>query len=129
MASCGGSCTAQANLNCDVMCQSSGYASCEASLTGGYMAQCSQPQGALYCSGQYVDVGNNLQNCLDELKSALNITASASGSCSGNTCMAQASVSACSAPGALAAHTGAGGLLAVGAGLGCIAFARRRRRG
>jgi hypothetical protein len=107
-----------------------GYASCETMLTGGCQTQCTQPQGALFCDGQYVDTGNNLQQCISDLKSALNITvqASASGSCSGNQCMGEAQASAsCSASGAGAAQAGGEGLLLAGMGFGLVAFARRAR--
>jgi hypothetical protein len=108
-----------------------GYANCEAMLTGGCQAQCSTPQGALFCDGQYVDTGNNLQQCITDLKNALNITvqASASGNCSGNQCtgMAQASAS-CSASGAGGAQTGAASVLLAGMGFAFVAFARRARR-
>jgi MYXO-CTERM domain-containing protein len=129
-ASCQGSCNAQANLMCDINCQTMGYASCETSLMGGCTAQCSQPNGALFCNGQYVDTGNNLQNCINDLKSALNIQVmgSAMGSCSGSQCTGQAQGSAkCSAsPG------NHGGGLAIGFGVlgfAGIGMARRRRRG
>jgi hypothetical protein len=130
-ASCSGSCTAQANVNCNVSCQAMGYANCEAMLSGGCTAQCMTPQGALFCDGNYVDTGNNLQNCIDELKSALNITvmASASGNCSGNQCMGQAQASAsCIASDVGSGASGTGGLLFAGAGIGLVAFARRTRR-
>src|SRR5438105_1420269 len=65
-ASCSGSCTAKANVDCDVSCQATGYANCEAMLTGGCQAQCTTPQGALFCDGQYVDTGNNLQQCISD---------------------------------------------------------------
>ena len=62
-----GSCTAKANVDCDVSCQATGYANCEAMLTGGCQAQCTTPQGALFCDGQYVDTGNNLQQCISTI--------------------------------------------------------------
>jgi hypothetical protein len=125
MASCQGSCTAQANLSCDISCQSSGYVSCQDMLTGGCMAQCSAPMGALFCDGQYVDVGNHVQSCLDELKNSLNINVMASGSamCSGNTCTAKAAVS-CDTSNQEAPLPGTLLLLGVGA---VVAGAMRRR--
>jgi MYXO-CTERM domain-containing protein len=65
-------------------------------MQGGCEAQCTQPKGALFCDGQYVDAGNNLQECLDALVATFKIeitgyaTGSSSSSCSGNTCEAQA---------------------------------------
>ncbi len=124
-ASCNGSCTAQANMSCDISCQTMGYASCQSSLTGGCTAQCSAPQGALFCNGQYVDVGNDVQSCLDELKNTLNITATGSASCSGNECMAKASVS-CDVSNQEAPLSG--GILAIGLAAAGMAAMRRRSR-
>lgn len=123
-ASCSGSCTAQANLDCQVNCQSSGFASCQTSLTGGCQAQCSQPKGALFCNGQYVDAGNNLQNCLNAL-SNLGISVQGSASCSGNTCQAQGSVSCAVTPGTPAGNAAAG--LGILLGIGGLFIGRRRR--
>jgi hypothetical protein len=127
-ASCSGSCTAQANVSCDVKCQESGYASCEANLTGGCQAQCQAPQGALFCDGQYVDVGNNLDKCVNDLKNLLNIQVSgyAYGSCSGNTCQGTAGGSAsCGqiAPGGPASS----GLLGIGVAAVLAGCVRRRK--
>ncbi len=127
-ASCTGSCNAQANFSCDISCQEKGYVNCEASLKGGCTAACTSPKGALFCSGQYVDVGNNLDQCVNDLKNLLNIQVSgyAYGSCSGNSCSGTAGGSAsCGqiAPGAPASSSLLGiGLAAVVAG--CV---RRRK--
>ncbi len=89
-ASCQGSCNASARIDCQATCQSNGYLSC----TGGCQAACQNTgQGGLFCNGQYVDVGNNLQSCITALKDELNIQVTGSASCSGNTCQAQASAS------------------------------------
>jgi hypothetical protein len=109
-------------------------ANCEADLKGGCTAHCSDPNGALFCDGNYVDTGNNLQNCIDALNAILDVkvTASASGSCEGNTCQgeAKASASACDvSPGGwgLSASLAPLGLaLAAAAAVG--ARVRRRRR-
>ena len=94
---------------------------------GGCTAQCSAPMGALFCDGQYVDVGGDIESCLTDLKNLLNINVEGSASCSGDTCMAQASASTSCA----AAPAGAplsGGLAVVGLGAIGAAFARRRAR-
>ena len=91
-AACTGSCQAQANMDCQVNCQASGYADCETNVTGGCNAQCSQPQGALFCNGQFVDV-SDLQSCEAALAAAFNINVTGSASCSGNTCQAKATAS------------------------------------
>ena len=129
-ASCSGSCTAQANFQCDVvMCQANGFASCQTSLQGGCMAQCSQPMGALYCDGQYVNVAGDVQDCINDLKNLfpnITIMAEASGSCSGNECTAQASASAsCDVANEQAPLPG--GLLALGFVAIGGSLARRRR--
>ena len=95
-ASCSGSCEAKANLDCQINCQSKGYASCKSTLEGGCKTQCTQPKGALFCDGQYVDTGNNLENCIAALNAYLNVKVDASGSaaCAGNTCEAEGKASA-----------------------------------
>lgn len=101
-------------------------AKCEADVTGGCKAQCTKPDGAIFCDGHYVDVGNNFQNCLNALNAVLNVKVEASGSCSGNNCMGQASASCGSiSPGEPA--LGGTGIL-VGLGAVGIALARRRSK-
>lgn len=131
-ASCEGSCTAEANVDCQVECQSGGYAECTAELMGGCTAQCTEPDGALFCDGQYVDHGGNLDACIEALRSALNIEvdASARGSsmCTGGMCSAEGEAEA-SASCAVAWTRPAGAGLAWLAALVplCLLFRRRRR--
>jgi MYXO-CTERM domain-containing protein len=130
-ASCKGSCTADLNMDCQTTCQSKSYVSCQAELEGGCKTQCTQPEGALFCNGQYVDHGGNAQSCIDALNAYLKakVDVSATGSCSGNTCQGQASISTkCSVttPAQSTDTTGAGAALGALVGLG--AAARRRRR-
>jgi hypothetical protein len=56
-AACEGKCEAQASVDCDISCTSDGYAECEADIQGGCVAHCEEPEGALFCDGQYVDHG------------------------------------------------------------------------
>jgi hypothetical protein len=97
-ASCEGSCTAEANVDCQISCQGG----CTAQLQGGCEAEC-DVDGALFCDGQYVDHGGNLQSCIDALRDQLNIevSGSASSSCDGGSCEAQAegSISGCATTG------------------------------
>lgn len=130
-ASCSGSCQAKATASCQIECQGDLRASCEAQVTGGCKAQCSDPKGALFCDGQYVDSGNNLENCVKALNAILDIkvSGSASADCNGGSCNAEAegSVSACSttAPGRT---TGLGaGALVLGA-IGATILRNRRRK-
>lgn len=91
-ASCQGSCKAKATAKCQIDCQGKLDASCKAELEGGCKARCSKPEGALFCDGQYVDTGDNLQQCIDALKAKYNIqvSGSASSQCTGNECTAEA---------------------------------------
>jgi hypothetical protein len=129
-ASCSGSCDAQANLDCQVNCQASGFAKCETDLQGGCEAQCTSPDGALFCDGQFIDA-SELRGCLDYLEGVLKIDvegyAYADGECSGNTCEGEAGAGvSCSASPAGASKSGLGALAGVIAGLGLL-VARRRR--
>ena len=131
-ASCQGRCDAEANIDCQVDCQASGYLDCEASLTGGCTARCEEPDGALFCDGQYVDHGGNLDACIDALWNALDIEvdASARGSsmCTDGMCTAEGEAEA-SASCAVAWHrTGREGLPLVLLALPFLALLRRRRR-
>lgn len=126
--SCDGQCTVDKNIDCQVECQSSGYAECTAKVEGGCEAACSEPEGALFCDGQYVDVGS-LDDCLAQLVLEFNIKADgyAYGECNNGVCEGTAggSVSCSTSPiGSGDYALGAFGLLGlVGLGLG---LSRRR---
>lgn len=87
---------AEANLDCQVDCQAEGYVECTAELEGGCEAACQSPEGALFCDGQYIDHGGNLENCVAALEAALSIevdtsaTGMATSSCSNGSCEADA---------------------------------------
>lgn len=126
---CQGSCTADARLECQIDCQATGYVDCEARLQGGCQAECQKPEGALFCDGQYVDVGNNLEDCIAALQAELNIkvTGYADGSCDDNGCEGEAggSVSCAASP---AQNKAAGGAVAFAVAIMGAAFLTRRRR-
>jgi hypothetical protein len=128
-AECMGSCQAQANVSCQASCQESGSASCQSNLDSVCNAHCSAPTGALFCNGQFVNVDltdpTALANCESQLSAALNINVAGSGVCTGDTCTAKASASCGQiAPGAPVA----GGIFALGLGLGIAGAVRRRAR-
>jgi hypothetical protein len=130
-ASCDADCRAQASVDCQVDCQSEGYVDCKLEVEGGCEAACSRPDGALFCDGQYVDAGNNLEESIGAIEAALDITVEASGSadCEGNTCTAEGSASAsCD----IAEPDGRGTPIAAFSALlgtiGLMASRRRRRR-
>jgi len=134
-ASCDGSCSAQANFECQVDCQSKGFAKCETDLKGGCETQCSKPEGALFCDGQYIDAREQLDQCLAYLEGTLKIDvtgyARGDADCEGNTCTAEgeAGFSCAAAPaGVRSTSSNAGALALAVAGAG-ILIARRRRAG
>ncbi len=132
-ASCQGSCQAKASAKCQIDCQAELEGSCTAELEGGCKARCQQPEGALFCDGQYVDTGNNLQQCIDALRTALDIqvSGSASGECSDGTCSGRAEASAsCSSSRRAESPNPQAPLVPAMVVLGTIAIVTvRRRRG
>lgn len=128
-ASCEGSCQGKANINCQIDCQSKGYAECKAKLEGGCKAKCTEPSGALFCDGQYVDTGNNLQNCIDALNAYLKVKVEASGSaeCEGSSCSAEGKVNATCGAAPVDPTTTSGGLWVFGA-VGLVGAVAARRR-
>jgi hypothetical protein len=118
-----------------VDCQSEGYVECKARVEGGCEVACSRPEGALFCDGQYVDHGGNLEECIAAIEAAVDIEVqtSAEGDCSGNTCSGSAEGSATascnlgSGPGDDA--SGAGALLGLLAAAGMAGARMRRGRG
>ncbi|MGC4095152.1 MAG: hypothetical protein QM756_45985 [Polyangiaceae bacterium] len=128
-ASCKGSCHAEANAKCQVDCQTKGYATCEAKLQGHCDVDCkSTGSGALYCDGQYIDHGGNLDECIKSINAVVTVDVKGSSSCSGNTCQAEGSAEAsCTVARVLGSGAGAnGGYVALLAGI--VGLAARRRR-
>jgi len=120
-ASCEGSCTAEANMGCHIDCQ--------AELSGGCQVECQSPEGALFCDGQYVDHGGNLQECINALNSFLDVEVSGSfdAGCEGGTCSAEAEGSiSCAIADGPAPSDGLPWFAAVA--LGIVASLCRRRR-
>ena len=133
---CEGSCTAQTKLECQVSCQSNLSAACETKVQGGCQADCSNPKGALFCNGQYVDHNGTVDDCVNAIENlfpTITITASgsSSGDCSNNTCSGQAEGSA-SANCAFSPRSASGSDLAGGfalfAAVGAVCMRRRRQR-
>jgi MYXO-CTERM domain-containing protein len=132
-ASCKGSCEAEANVDCQVDCQAKGFLECEAQLTGGCQTQCTKPEGALFCDGQYVDAREQLDQCVNQLKSLLNIEvegyAYGDAQCRGGECTAEGEAGvSCSASGGEGSDTGTVfGIFGAVAAFG-LAVGRKRRR-
>ena len=126
--SCSGSCEAEANLECQVECQTDGYLECTGRVTGGCEAACDTEEGALFCDGQYVDYGDNLDECVNALKDLFNIEVEgyASAECEGNMCEAEAGGSASCAAGGARGGFGAAGWILLGFAFAGRALRRRR---
>jgi MYXO-CTERM domain-containing protein len=107
-ACCSGSCEVDANFECSLDCQ--------AEMQGGCELDCTQPEGALFCDGQYIAVAD-LPACLEYLATNFEVNAYAEGS-------AEASVTCAAAPG----NDGESAILIAMAGIGIVAVRRRRRR-
>lgn len=119
-ASCSGSCNVKAEVDCHV--------SCEADLKGGCEAQCSEPKGALFCDGQYVDAAN-IDDCLAYL-ATINIEVDASGSvnCRNGNCTAEGEAGiGCSTQPVGSAPLDVGAIATAVVGLGFVVSRRRRR--
>jgi hypothetical protein len=71
-----------------------GRADCEADMRLKCEGHCQEPEGAVFCDGQYVDRGNNAEECVAALNAALDVevegSASSSGECGSNSCEGQA---------------------------------------
>jgi hypothetical protein len=91
-ASCEGSCEVDTNVDCQADCQAEAEADCYVDVQGGCEAACDTEEGALFCDGQYVDHGNNLEECAAALEAALDIEveghAHGESSCDNGRCMA-----------------------------------------
>jgi len=134
--SCKGSCTADSRLECQVNCQADGYAGCQTQIQGGCKGDCSNPRGALFCDGEYVDANGKVDECIAALKAALptiTVDASAQGesSCTGSSCQAsgqaQASANCAFSPRKVGAQD-ALGALGVLAALAAVGTRRRKPR-
>lgn len=133
---CEGSCTAQTNLECQVSCQGDLSAACQTQVEGGCEVDCSDPKGALFCNGQYVDHNGTVDECIHAIQALfpkITITASGSSSadCSDNTCSGEAegsaSASCAFSPRGASGSDVAGGF-AMFAAIGAVCMRRRRQR-
>lgn len=128
-ASCQGSCSGQAHMDCQIDCQAKGMAECQTNLQGGCEVQCDDPEGALFCNGNYIDHNGNLQECIAALdaflKAHVDASASYSGSCEGNTCTAEGKAACKCSRVAPTPPTNFGAFTV--AGLAALAIAARRR--
>lgn len=128
-ASCSGSCSAKAEMDCQIDCQAEGFVNCEADFDGGCKLACRTQEGALFCDSQWVDTRSQLNQCIDALKTAVNIDyqGTADGKCANGRCdfEAQGSASCSALSGNHAAN--ASSFLLVLAALG-LSVGRRRRR-
>jgi len=122
---CGGSCTASANLDCQTTCQDEEFESCEYELKADCHGSC-EGEGALFCDGEYVLSGNEVDDCIAALVAIglEDIEAEAEGRIDLDEGIAEGSASAGCSVG-LGGSPAGGALMA---GLGCLLLLRRRRR-
>ncbi|MBW2529465.1 MAG: hypothetical protein JRI23_35135 [Deltaproteobacteria bacterium] len=105
-AACTGACDVEANVDC--------FANCSFDLQGGCEVDCEEPEGALFCDGQYIPV-DDLAECVVHLEGRFDLEIE--GEATGYGSFHCATAEAGAAGGSLAAW-----LL----GLGFVAFRRRR---
>jgi MYXO-CTERM domain-containing protein len=116
-----------------VQCQETSFDTCKTDYESTCKTQCSQPTGALFCNGSYVDVGNSLTDCVDALNAVLtskidiSITGSGSTTCSGNECTSTGTTTT-KATCAASPMPAPGGPLAAMATMFALALAGARRR-
>ena len=128
-ARCEGSCTAEANFTCQVDCQADGYATCTVETQGSCETHCDTQEGALFCNGEYVDYGGNLDECVEALMDLLDIEVEgyARADCDDDSCEAEAGGSVgCQVGGGTGAGTGVLALFAT-LFIGMLGVLRRRR--
>lgn len=128
-ASCEGECHAEANAECQISCQSGGYLECEADLQGGCEIACQEPEGAIFCDGQWINT-DDLESCADAIVASFDVEIEgyANAECEGNTCTAEAGCTSSCATAAPQSTDFTFGMMGLGAAtLGLAAFRRRRR--
>lgn len=126
-ATCKAKCDASCTGSCDVKAQVDCHVDCEAKLKGGCETQCSEPKGALFCDGQYVDAAN-IDDCLAYLATInINVDASGSAECNNGNCTAEGEASiGCSTQPVGSAPLDVGAIATAVVGLGFVVSRRRR---
>jgi hypothetical protein len=131
-ACCTGFCEADANIDCQIDCQADLFVDCQADVEGSCHSDCDGDDGALFCDGQFVDHGDNLDECVDALKDAFDIDVAGyiHGDCRGNHCEVHAGGGvSCGVGGSGGSGALAGWVLAGAAMLGVGRRRARARRG
>ncbi len=63
---CDGSCTADANMDCQDVCQTNQIEQCKQEFRANCSASCSG-DGALFCNGEFIIAGSQLESCMNAL--------------------------------------------------------------
>jgi hypothetical protein len=66
--SCRSEVRARETVACQIQCQDKLFTECEDRLVGGCKTDCRSVEGALFCEDQFIDHGDNLQQCIDALQ-------------------------------------------------------------
>lgn len=122
--SCQTSCTVERNLECSLDCR----AECTGDLQGSCETRCDDPQGAIFCDGQFVDA-DDMQACVDWLASQdVEVDGWAEGqvTCDGNECVGTGTAGCTCTTGPGQPGNAAGALFLGAVTLGTIAWRRRR---
>jgi hypothetical protein len=130
-ACCTGFCEADASIDCQVDCQADGFVDCSVDVQGGCETACDLDEGALFCDGQFIDHGDNLDDCVEALQDLLDIEVDGyvRGECRGNRCEVEAGGTFSCGVGASDGGGAAAGWLLIGlAALAGTGRARRRSR-
>jgi hypothetical protein len=135
---CSGSCQARANLDCQISCQSDQFGSCETQVVEECRNECTTTGAAIFCSGQFLATGGNLQACADQLRATFDVSldvqaqGTASGQCDGDRCSGTAegethvTINACAME--TSGRSGAKGAAAAVLGFAAFLLRRTRRR-
>jgi hypothetical protein len=67
-----GSCTAEANIDCQIDCQTEQYVECEEEMVETCETECDTTGGAIFCNGQFL-AAEDIEDCADELAAEIEI--------------------------------------------------------
>lgn len=84
VSACDGSCVAEANMDCQIACQSTQYEECETIVTEECKEECETSGGAIFCDGQFLATGGDVQACATEIEENFEFHIDVAGSADGD---------------------------------------------